>query len=156
MSRSTDPTRTRRSPARCALGAAGAALISAFDGTQPMLRQSPPIKWLSTSATRAVPEGQRPGRGAAQTGGRAKCKDPHRPSIFCKNPHCPRGFNGHRDAAAEYPLGFDRPRFSGGAFEAMGCDLPPSSPDHSAASPALAVYSAGVRFPSALWGRTSL
>src|SRR5262249_13945731 len=33
---------------------------------------------------------------------------------------------------------------------------PPSSPDHSAASPALAVYSAGVRFPSALWGRTSL
>ena len=33
---------------------------------------------------------------------------------------------------------------------------PPSSPDHSAASPALAVYSAGVRFPSALWGRTWL
>jgi len=54
MSTSTDPTRTPRSLARCALAA---ALISAFDGTQPMLRQSPPIRWLSTSATRAVPEG---------------------------------------------------------------------------------------------------
>jgi len=33
---------------------------------------------------------------------------------------------------------------------------PPSSPDHSAASPTFAVYSAGVRFPSALRGRTWL
>jgi hypothetical protein len=117
MSRSTDPTRTRRSPARCALAAAGAALISAFDGTQPMLRQSPPIKWLSTSATRAVPEGQRAGRGAGQTGGRAKCKDPHRPLYLLQKPSLsPRGQPVIATLPREYPLGFDRPRFSGGAY----------------------------------------
>ena len=32
---------------------ARAERISAFDGTQPTLRQSPPIRWRSTSATRA-------------------------------------------------------------------------------------------------------
>jgi hypothetical protein len=33
---------------------------------------------------------------------------------------------------------------------------PPDSPGFYAASPASAAYSVGVRFPSALWGRTSL
>ena len=69
MSTSADPTRTPRSPARRALAATRAALISAFHGTQPMLGRSPPITWLSTSATRAVPEGPRAGGRAGKTDG---------------------------------------------------------------------------------------
>src|SRR5262249_37473382 len=107
MSTSTDPTRTPRSLARCALAA---ALISAFDGTQPMLRQSPPIRWLSTSATLAVLEGQRAGRRAGQTGGRAKWQNPHRPLYPLQKPSLsPRVQPVIATLPREYPLGFDRP-----------------------------------------------
>ena len=47
---SAKPSRASPSPAS---RARFAAAITAFEGTQPTFRQSPPIRWRSTSATRA-------------------------------------------------------------------------------------------------------
>jgi hypothetical protein len=51
-----------------------------------MLGRSPPITWLSTSATRAVPEGPRAGGRAVKTDGRAKCRNPHCPLLLLQKP----------------------------------------------------------------------
>gem|GEM_PF-5401038 len=56
LAKSTDTpsgTSTPKSPASLTPAATRAALMIAFEGTHPTFRQSPPIKFLSTSATLA-------------------------------------------------------------------------------------------------------
>jgi hypothetical protein len=85
-----------------------AALITAFDGTQPMLERSPPIPWLSTGATRPFREGS----GRVDAPGRRVVGRSAKPlivlSIFCKNPHCPRGVQSVIATCRENPT--DRKR----------------------------------------------